>query len=155
MVDQLEHQPLLPLTKLLLVASGVVPFIFGCAQVFATDFVNDVLWPEPFQPIGEDLLLFLAASYFALTIGAAYAYFKNDWRTATGFLVFAVPYVALSIVATLVNFLREGVPVIAWVYVFLAALYVPLSVWTWKLQTQRSMGLREARTSGFLARLGA
>src|SRR5437667_12632290 len=94
---------LLPLTRLLVFMSGFVPLVFGGAMAVAPGFVNDFLWPHPLDPVPRPTLLFLAASYFALTAGAAYALHKDDWRVASGFLAFSAPYVALSIVAALIT----------------------------------------------------
>ena len=132
-------QPLLPLTKILVATSGLVPLVFGSAQVFAPDFVNKMLWPPPFEPVPKVVLLFLAASYFALTIGAVYVLMKNDWATATGYLAYAVSYVALAIVAGLVAATREGgVPSIMWLYEALAILYVPIALFCWRQQSKRA-----------------
>ncbi len=133
------NQTLLPLTKLLVAASGAVPFLFGLLQVFAPDFVNKNLWPPPLEPIPDVVLLFLAAAYFSLTIGAVWVLRRNDWATATGYLAFSISYVALSIVAALTAATRDdGVPGIMWVYVALACIYVPLGVVCWRQQSARA-----------------
>jgi len=118
--------------------SGFVPLVFGIAMAFAPGFVNHFLWPPPLDPVPRPTLLFLAASYFALTTGGAWALRRDDWRTASGFLAFAVPYVALSIVAALITAAIRGAPAILWLYVALACVYVPLAAVVWARESRRA-----------------
>ena len=135
-----QHR-LLPLTRLLVFMSGFVPLVFGGAMAVAPGFVNDFLWPRPLDPVPRPTLLFLAASSFALTAGAAYALRRDDWRVASGFLGFSGPYVALSIVAALITAAIRGAPAILWLYVALACCYVPLAIVVWVRESRREPAL--------------
>ena len=129
-------KPLQPLTRLLILASAVVPAIFAVGQLFLPDLVNSLLWPPPFEPIPAVTLRYLAMAYLALTARGFYAVIQNDSRVGLGYLAFAGPYVVLSLVLSIITAITPpGVPSIAWLYVFLAAIYTVIFVMVWRQES--------------------
>jgi hypothetical protein len=133
------NKPLQPLTKLLVAASAIVPVVFSVFQLFLPDLANGLFWPPPFEPISVVGLRYYAAAYLALGVGGFYALRQNSWDVARGYLAFAGPYVAISLVFSVLTALTPpGVPAIVWLYVFLATLYVALFVVVWRQQGSRA-----------------
>ena len=130
---------LLPLTKLVLAVSAVVQLIFGAADLFAKPLVDTLLWPPPLEPWPVVALQYNGALYLASALGAAYALRQDSWVAARTYLAIAGPYNALSIVlALLAATAPRGIPLIMWVYVVLAVIYVPLVAFVWTRESRAS-----------------
>jgi hypothetical protein len=69
---------LLPLTRLMVLASGAVPAIFAAIMIFAPGLQNSLVFPPPFDPQGRAIMLYTAASYLAFTGGLIYTWMRND-----------------------------------------------------------------------------
>ena len=81
------------------------------------------------------VLRFTGASYLGFTAGMAYVLYKNDWRAATAYLVTAGTYNALSVLVALWTALTPpGVPLIMWLYIVLALIYLGVLVLAWRQQ---------------------
>jgi lysylphosphatidylglycerol synthetase-like protein (DUF2156 family) len=131
--------PLKPLTRFALIISGVVPAVFALIMIFAPGLLNSLLFPPPFEPLGRAIMLFTAASYLSLTTGMIYSLTQQDWRVARGFLAVTGSYNVLSIIVSLLLAVNPpGVPLIVWLYVVLALIYVTLLVICWRQQDSQS-----------------
>jgi len=127
------NKPLQPLTRLILLLSALVPLVFSLFQLFLPSLANSLLWPPPFEPIPAVALRYLAAVYWALGVGGFYALMQNRWEVARGYLMFAGPYVIISMVFSIITaILPPGVPVIVWLYILLAAIYTVLFFIVWR-----------------------
>ena len=132
------NKSLLPLTRLVLVVTIVVLFVFGLSWLVAPGFVNTVLWPPPFQPIPPLWLRYDAALYLALSAGGAYTLRQNNWIAARTNLAITGPYVTFNIILTLLAAATSpGVPPVMWAYLALAVVYAPTVVWVWLKETGR------------------
>jgi magnesium-transporting ATPase (P-type) len=127
---------LLPLTRLIVLASGGVSAIFALIQIFAPGLQNSLIFPPPFEPQGRAIMLFTAASYLAFGGGMILTLRRNDWKVAQGFLAVTGTYNALCIVVSL--FLAAtppGLPLIVWLYVLLAVIYLVMLYIAWRQQS--------------------
>jgi hypothetical protein len=116
---------LLPITRLALYATGIVPAIFALIMIFAPSLHNSLVFPPPFDPMGGAIRLFTAASYLAFTVGMLVALSRNEWRVAYGVLAVSGSYNLFSLVAGLVlAFTQPGIPPIVWLYNLLAVIYI-------------------------------
>lgn len=132
------NKSLLPLTRLVLIVTTVVLFVFGLSWLVAPGFVNSVLWPPPFQPIPPLWLRYDAALYLALSAGGAFTLRQNTWIAARTYLGITGPYIAFNIVLTLVAAATPpGVPPVMWAYLALAVVYLPTVVWVWLKEMAR------------------
>lgn len=126
---------LLPITRLAVIVSGVVPAVFALVMILAPNLLNSLFWPPPFEPLGQAIRLYSAASYLAYTAGMIYTLGRNDWRVAQGFLWVAGVYNALSVVVSLVLAVTApGIPAIVWLYILLAIIYLVLLALAWRQQ---------------------
>jgi hypothetical protein len=127
---------LLPITKFAVLVSGVVPFVFAMVSILSPALTHRLFWPPPLEPMPLPVLRFTAASYLGFTAGMAYVLVRNDWRVASAYLVTAGTYNALSVVVALWTALTPpGVPLIMWLYVVLALIYLGVLVIAWRQQT--------------------
>jgi hypothetical protein len=132
-------QPLMRWTKVVLATSAVVQFIFGAAALFSQSLWNSVFMPTPLPPSGPPLLLqYFGLLFLTNSLGAAYALLQDNWIAARLYLVINGPFVALSILVTiLAAFTPPGIPVILQGYILLALLYTPQVVWVWRRESAR------------------
>lgn len=126
-------------TKVVLIISIVTQFAFGAGALFSTSLWNSFFMPEPLQPSQPLLLLqYFGALFLANCIGAAFAYFKGTWAHASVYLLIAGLFVGASVVLTLMAALTApGIPLILWLYLFLAVTYLPQVVYVWLQETAR------------------
>jgi len=132
-------QPLLRWTKVVLLTSAVVQFVFGAAALFSQSLWNSFFMPPPLDPSGPLLMLqFFGLLFLTNSLGAAYALVQDNWTSARMYLVINGPFVAISILLTLLAGLTPpGIPFILWGYIVLALLYVPQVIWVWRQESAR------------------
>ena len=129
-------RPLLPLTRLILITSAVVQAVFALADLFAPSLVNTLFWPAPFEPLPSLWLRFEAAVYLAMGLGAIYALYQNSWIAARTFLAIGGSYVAMCVIMSILAIVTPpGAPLIMWVYLALALIYLPLVATAWVRQS--------------------
>ena len=123
--------PLLGFTRLVLLVSAVVQAAFGVACVFFPSFMNSVALPDPLPPSSDLVYQYFGALFLTNALGAVYALRQNRWAAARLYLIIAGSFVALSVALTLAAAVGEpGVPWTVWLYVGLAALYLPSVAYT-------------------------
>jgi hypothetical protein len=131
-------QPLMRWTKVVLLTSAVVQFVFGAAALFSRSLWNSFFMPPPLEPSGPTLMLqFFGLLFLTNSFGAAYALVQDNWIAARMYLAINGPFVAISIILTLLAALTTGIPLILWGYIVLALLYVPQVVWVWRQESAR------------------
>lgn len=131
---------LLPFTRLVLIVSAVVQFILALVALLAPQLVHTVTWPPPFEPIPVLWMRYDAVTFIAMGLGAVYGLRTNNWLTARTYLLIAGLMVAAELVITLLAAATPpGIPPIAWLYIVLAAIYVPLVFWTWRAQAAQAV----------------
>jgi len=97
--------------------------------------------PPPLPPSGPPLLLqYFGLLFLTNSLGAAYALIQDNWIAARMYLAINGPFVALSIVVTVLAMLTPpGIPLILQLYILLALLYTPQVVWVWRQESLRHM----------------
>ena len=125
-----------PLTKFLILGSGLVPLIFGAVMFFAPGLANNLL-AVTFDSVSITTFRYIGASYLALTIGAGYALLRNNWQIASGYLVYAGSYVILSALISILAILTTPVAPILYLYVTLALIYTVIFIIVWRKETAR------------------
>ncbi len=134
-----KNGTLLTWTKVVLIISFVTQFAFGAAALFSESLWNSFFMPAPLPPSSPLLLLqYFGALFLASCIGAAYAYRQDSWHAARTYLLMAGLFVGASVVLTLIAaFTPPGIPLILWLYIFLAATYLPQVVYVWLQEAAR------------------
>ncbi|MGH2662400.1 MAG: hypothetical protein ACRDH8_06255 [Actinomycetota bacterium] len=133
-----EEKPLLPFTRLVLVISAVVQAAFGVACVFSPSFMNSVALPDPLPPSSDLVYQYFGALFLANAWGAVYAQRQKRWVAARTYLAISGPFVALTVALTVAAAVGEpGVPTTVWLYVGLAALYLPSVAYVWGMESAR------------------
>ena len=133
------NQPLLPFTKIVLVISTVVQLVFGVLAVFTPALMNAVFLPPPLEPSGVLVYHYFGGLYLANSLGAAYALYQNNWIAARTYLAISGPFIALSVIFTVLAALTPpGVPPIVWLYVLLSVIYLPSVAWAWRQESARA-----------------
>ena len=132
-------QPLLRWTKVVLATSAVVQFVFGAAALFSQSLWNSLFMPPPLPPSGPPLLLqYFGLLFLTNSLGALYALIQDNWIATRMYLAINGPFVALSILVTVLAALTPpGIPLILYIYILLALLYVPQVVWVWYQESAR------------------
>jgi hypothetical protein len=140
-VEPIMKQPLMRWTKVVLATSAVVQFIFGAAALFSQSLWNSVFMPSPLPPSEPVLLLqFFGLLFLTNSFGAVYALIQDNWIAARMYLAINGPFVALSILITVIAALTPpGIPFILYLYILLAVLYVPQVVWVWRRESARQV----------------
>jgi hypothetical protein len=131
----LSNNPLLPFTKLVLVVSVTVQFIFAICMFFP-DLWHSLLWPPPLPQIPDVARWFQAVNYLGTAVAAAYALYRGTWAGAQVYFAFSFPYNAMAIIVSLIAAITNGIPLIMWLYVLLAVLYLPIVSFTWVRQSR-------------------
>ena len=126
-------------TKVVLATSAVVQFVFGAAALFSQSLWNSLFMPPPLPPSGPPLLLqYFGLLFLTNSLGAAYALIQDNWIAARMYLAVNGPFVALSILLTILAALTPpGIPLILQGYILLALLYTPQVVWVWRQESAR------------------
>jgi hypothetical protein len=134
----LEDDRLLGFTRLVLVVSAVVQFVFGIVGLVFIDLWNGVFWTAPLPNWPAVAMDFASLTYLATGISALAALVYGRWSGARVYFSFSIPYIIMSVLAVLATASSTGVPAIMWVYVVLSVLYVPAVLYAWRSQTQAS-----------------
>jgi Na+-driven multidrug efflux pump len=135
---------LLPFPRLVLVVSAVVQFIFGAVCLFLPGLWHSFFWPPPLQQIPDVAREYAAINYLGTTIAAVYAPYQGTGDGARVYFAFSFPYNAMAIIVAFTAAFTNGIPLIMWLYVLLAALYLPAVALAWAQQS-RGRRSREAR----------
>jgi hypothetical protein len=140
-------------TKVVLIISAVTQFAFGAGALFSESLWNSFFMPAPLPPSSPLLLLqYFGALFLANSIGAAYAYRQDIWPAARTYLLMAGLFVGASVVLTLMAALTPpGIPLILWLYLFLAGTYLPQVVYVWLQETAREKSSVSTTTSPMAA----
>ena len=130
-------ESLMTWTKVVLATSAVVQFVFGAAALLSSSLWNSVFMPAPLTPSQPALLLqYFGWLFLTNCFGAAYAFRQDNWIAARMYLAIAGPFVAGSVVLTLLAAVTPpGIPLILWLYIVLALLYVPQVIWVWRQES--------------------
>ncbi len=129
---------LLSRTRIVLLVSAVVQTVFGLVMFLLPDLANVLLWSPPLQSVPPLAVRYEGALYLACAIGALIAFVQNNWSGARVYLSIGGPYVLPSLILTLfAAFTPPGVHLFSWLYIVLAALYVPIVAWVWVRQSRR------------------
>jgi hypothetical protein len=130
-----EEQPLLPFTRLVLVVSAAVQFIFGIVGLFFVEALNEVFWRPPLPPWPPEVAHYAFLNYVATGIAAVYALRQGSWSGAKVYFAFAFSYIAMGLVVNVLTAIDPGVPAIMWGYVALSVIYLPVVAIAWRRQT--------------------
>jgi hypothetical protein len=131
-----SNNPLLPLTKLVLGVSATVQIIFAVCMFFP-DLWHSLLWPPPLPPMPDVARWFQAINYLGTAIAAVYALYQGTWAGAQVYFAFSFTYNAMAIIVSLIAAIANGIPLIMWLYVLLAVLYLSIVAFTWVRQSRR------------------
>jgi len=126
---------------LVLAVSAIVQFIFGAVCLFLPDLWHSLLWPPPLPQIPDVVREFAAINYLGTTIAAAYALYQGTGDGARVYFAFSLAYNAMAIIVALIAASTNGIPLIMWLYVLLAVLYLPAVAFAW-VQQSRSTSAR-------------
>jgi Na+-driven multidrug efflux pump len=146
MVSPNTYGDLLPFPRLVLVVSAVVQFIFGAVCLFLPGLWHGFFWPPPLHQIPDVAREYAAINYLGTTIAAIYALYQGTGDGAHVYFAFSFPYNAMAIIVALTAAFSTGIPLIMWLYVLLAVLYLPAVALAWVRQS-RGRRSREARVS--------
>jgi hypothetical protein len=125
------------MTRLVLLVSALVQGIMALAGFLAPDFTRAVLSPSMQMP--TIAIQYVAGFYLAGAVGAAYALRQDTWVAARTYLASALALIGIFTLVTLVGLLTPpGLQPIAWLYVLLSALYLPIGAWVWNQQAARA-----------------
>lgn len=138
-MSTMNHTSLLRWTRVVLITSAVVQFIFGAAALVSQSLWNSFFMSPPLPPSGPPLMLqYFGWLFLTNSAGAVYALIQDNWIAARMYLLINGSFVAGSIVLTLLAaFTPPGIPLILWLYIVLAVLYVPQVVWVWRKESAR------------------
>jgi Na+-driven multidrug efflux pump len=129
---------LLPFTRIVLVVSALVQFIFGAVCLFLPDLWHGFFWPPPLPRIPDVAREYAAINYLGTAIAAVYALYQGTGDGARVYFAFSFPYNAMAIIVALTAALTNGIPLIMWLYVLLAVLYLPASALAWTGQSRQT-----------------
>lgn len=127
---------LLNFTRLVLIVSAVVQFIFGIVGLVFIDLWNGIFWTAPLPNWPAEAMDFASLNYLATGIAAVAALAYDRWSGARIYFAFSFPYIIMSVLAALATATGTGVPTIMWLYVLLSVLYLPAVVYVWRSQSQ-------------------
>jgi hypothetical protein len=127
---------LLPVTKLVLGVSVTVQVIFA-VWLFFQDLWHSLLWPPPLPQMPDVARWFQAINYLGTAIAAVYALYQGTWTGAQVYFAFSFTYNAMAIIVSLITAFTNGIPLIMWLYVLLAVLYLLIVAFTWMRQSRR------------------
>jgi hypothetical protein len=130
-----SNNPVLPFTKLVLAVSATVQVIFAVCMFFP-DLWHSLLWPPPLPQMSDVVRWFQAINYLGTAVAAVYALYQGTWTGAQVYFAFSFTYNAMAIIVSLIAAITNGVPLIMWLYVFLAVLYLSIVTFTWVRQSR-------------------
>jgi hypothetical protein len=131
-----SRSTLLPFTKLVLIVSALVQFIFGAVLLFLPDLWNSVFWTAPLPNWPDAAGDFASLTYIATAVAAVYALTRGTWESARTYFAFSFPYIIMSVLAALATAANPGVPAIMWLYVLLSVIYLPAVIFVWVQQSR-------------------
>jgi hypothetical protein len=131
-----SNNPLLPFTKLVLGVSATVQVIFAVCMFFP-DLWHSLLWPPPLPQMPDVARWFQAINYLGTAVAAIYALYQGRWTGAQVYFAFSFTYNAMAIIVSLIAAITNGIPLIMWLYVLLAVLYLSVVAFTWVRQSRR------------------
>jgi hypothetical protein len=127
---------LLSLTKLVLAVSALVQLIMAIAAFFLPTLTQNLLSPDP--SISRLANQYVGGFYLAGAFGAAYAFSQDNWIAARTYLASAFVLIIAFVLITLFGlFSPSGLEPIAWAYVFLSVIYLPVVAWVWRQESTR------------------
>lgn len=126
---------LLPFTKLTLIVTAVVQIIMALAGFVTPSLAGSLLAPG--MNWTQMTIHYIAAFYLAGAVTSLYALRQDNWIAARTYLLNAGIFVALAIVVTLLN-AGEGLQIIAYPYLLLSVIYVPVVVYVWLKESKRA-----------------
>ena len=130
---------LLLLTRFVVAVSGVVNLILSLIGLLAPSLINTLLWSPPFEPLPALWIRFAVTVGVMLALGAAYVLKQDNWMAAHTYLGMTGAMVALQVIVTVSAAVTPpGAPTIAWVYVVLGLIYLPIVVWAWSQQAAQA-----------------
>jgi hypothetical protein len=129
------NKSLLPLTKLVLVGTALTLTVFTIIELFVPSLVRNFLWPPPFEPVPDAWLRYNALTNIGLVVAAIYILRQNDWAAARPYLISTWVLNALDIVYSVLLAVTSPVPLILWLYVVLAVIYVAMILIAWRQQS--------------------
>lgn len=132
-----SYDRLLPFTRLVLIVSAVVQFVFGIVGLVFIDLWNGLFWTAPLPTWPAEAMDFASLNYIATGIAALYALRRGTWESARTYFAFSFPYIVMSVLAALATAANPGVPMVMWLYVLLSILYLPAVIYVWRSQSRR------------------
>ncbi len=126
---------LLPFTKLALVVTAVVQIVMAVAGFFAPALAASLLAPGGGWT--QMATQYIAAFYLAGAAASLFALRQDSWFSARTYLLNAGIFVALAVVVTLIN-AGGGLQIIAYPYLLLSVLYIPVLVYVWMQESKRA-----------------
>jgi hypothetical protein len=132
------NKPLLPLTKLILIATALTLTAFTIIEIFIPGLVRSFLWPLPFEPVPDAWLRYNAMTNIGLVAASLYILNQNDWTAARPYVLSTLVLNAFDIICSLLLAISGPVPAILWLYVLLALIYVPAIILAWRQQSVAS-----------------
>ena len=110
----------------------------GLITLFLPGVIHNYLWPPPLEPVPNLWLRYDAVVDLAFALGGVYAFQQNNWIAVRTFLFTSGGYVTLLLAVTIVFLLTvQDQPLVIWLYVLLAFLYLPLIFLTWRKESGR------------------
>jgi presenilin-like A22 family membrane protease len=130
------EQPLLPLTKLLLIIWALITILGGLLVIFYPPFATAVVYPPPLEPVPW----LNAGLYFALSIGSGVASVLalriNRWRDTRLIIVMYFFNAIFAEYVALRRIIQGPVPFQLWFYVILGVFYIVTIPIIWRRQEQ-------------------
>jgi hypothetical protein len=127
------------LTRYVLITGITGHSMTAVVALFLPQLIHQYLWPPPLEQVPDLWLRFDGAVDLALACGGIYALLQNSWTAGRTFLFTSGGYVAFLFVATLIFLLTvPDQPLVLWLYILLAFLYLPLILVAWRQESART-----------------
>jgi hypothetical protein len=132
----MKQTSLLPLTRLALGVTAVVQLVMSVAGFLLPDLARGFLVPS--SQVSTIAIQYFSAFYLAGALASAYAFYQDNWVAARAYVLNAAVFVALALIVTLLNAATtEGITLIAWAYILLSVIYLPIVGWIWLQESKR------------------
>ena len=130
------NRSLSSLTRFTLLVGIAGHLTFGMITLFLPQIIHKYLWPPPLEAVPDLWLRYDAVVDLALALGGIYVIYQNNWIAARTFLFTSGVDVALLFVVTIALLVTSSVqPLVIWLYILLALLYLPLILVTWQRES--------------------
>jgi membrane-associated HD superfamily phosphohydrolase len=126
---------LLPFTKLTLIVTAIVQLVMAVAGFLAPALAASLLAPGGGWT--QMATQYIAGFYLAGAVTSLYALRQDNWIAARTYLLNAGIFVALAVVVTLIN-AGEGLQIIAYPYLVLSVIYIPVIGYVWRQESKRN-----------------